>query len=789
MRSISKTIGIALAGLSCFMASEGLTAGLPFMDGFETYAVGTSLSGTNGWETSASTVVVQTNVVWTPRLGTNAMVIPPTVIVSNVLAVMIPTNVWFDFYLTNSMAMPENGIEADAVDSNMTVQLFVETNGYPVVWHPVSHSWLVCSNDYWGTSTTNFNTNAWMHFTVCANYSNQTAAVFLNQHLLLQQVRFMNTNPLQNVWIEMIGGAAVTSFFDDVSARYTPNDMVADLDNDGWRDADEIQANGTVEAIRRLWVTLATTNLTEGGLGGGWLTQPATNVFDVLWTMSATNLQWNASNGFYAAAILTNGVDAGLFPGYETASASYLYSNTFSDVTVSVAFARMPAITTSVTNIGGNGVAGCTMLATASQVYPGGQATFTLSADKAYTLAALKTNGTTATTIGGSLTNAGVTITNIRTDMAVQGVFAYTGRRVVPGDYATIQDALVASLPGDTLIVNNGTCSGGLTLSNRVTLVATNTTVTGGLTVAAGTTGTVSACSGVTIDVTTINGLLVISNGTLNLGTLSFGAGGSVSVLNAAAISVNGVILNGTFMLDSSWTHLRPQTPPFTDNFERYDTGSIMATMGYLGWSTPDSNVVVQDIRYAHGARAVDIPSRTMLSNSMAPASSSNVWAEWYYHEAGRIDESTVIVAGADTNLTMLLFINTNGYVTVFNPDHGVCSVLSNDVWGHPVATLSTSDWPRIAVNMNFLTKRAAVLLNGRLLIQQLRFINTNQTYCAGLQWDAGTAGSTYLDDLNVQTNGAAITSDSIGGGITVAMIIDRYGSIETACGSVFLLR
>jgi len=876
--NITKSIAtMAFAGLLLASPERLAASGTPFYDGFEIYPAGMSINGTNGWVTSTNTVVVTNAVCYQ---GTNSVMVPPSAIVSNLVASDSGSNVWYDFYATNSMAMPANKVTSGDVNSNMTVQLFVETNGYPVVWHPVSNAWLVCSNDYWMTSTTNFNTNAWMRFTVCANFSNKTAAVFLNQHLLLQQVRFINTNLTQGSFFELAGGSSVTSFFDEVSVQYEPTNYTADVDNDGVPDLQEFQTYGNMSTARRLTITAVETNITSGGLGGGALTQPASASnpfsFDVPWTMGSTTLHWAATSGYYATNLLINGVSVGAFTGKNTGSASYDFANTLADATVTVAFAQMPVITASnsaygtitpaltnfypgesraftfqatnshyfisalltngtllatnaysgwgstngaytwqaITNNGGievqylhkytnsmsvvtvggpNGGVGGTITASTNEVYPGESVTFTLMPEQFYGVTALTNNGTLAATFGGCLTTTNHTVTNIQANLSVQGVFTYTAQRRVPQDYATITDAMANAISGDTIVVSNGYLpTSGLVLSNGVGLTATNLNLTGGLTVNAGSHSFLSGCSNLVISSTTNNGLLVVSNGTVNLGTLVLGNNATVQVYNATSFVVNGVTYTGRLTIDSSfWSQVVAQTPPFSDDFERYSTNppAAMAQMGHFGWNASDASVVVQGTVYTQGYQAVVMPLNTVLSNSLAPAASSNIWVDWYYRESGRIDESQVYVPRF-TNLTALVFINTNGYVTVWDAAQPGFHVCSTDVLGVAVATVATSDWPRITVNLNYNTKKAAVFKNGRLLIQQLRFINTNLTYCAAVEWEAGTAGSTYLDNINVWTNAAPVVSDDANqDGTPDAAQIDTAGYIRWPSGSVFKIR
>jgi hypothetical protein len=685
----------------------GVATGLPFYDGFETYVAGTSLTnGPNGWGASPATVVVQTNVVWSPALGTNAVMVPPEAVVSNVLVSADRTNVWSDFCVTNSVAMPVEAVGPDAVNTNLAVQWFVETNGFPVVWHPASNAWLVCSNDYWGTPAAVFNTNAWMRFTVCADYSNQTAAVFLNQHLLLQQVRFINTNLTLSGRFQVNGGYSVTSYIDEVSVRYTPTNSTVDLDHDGMADADEIQLYGSVDI--RHWPVITVIQPANGSIS------PSGSY--AVWLGSTTNFILHTIPAYVVSQVLTNGQSVGSFTGQNTRDASYSWVN----------------------------------------ISPDGLSDGVFSA----------------------------TIT-------------YSARRYVPQDYLTVIAAMAEALPGDTLIVSNGSYSGDVTLGNGVTVVGTNVVLAGNLTVAAGTTGTVWASTGLGISgITTVDGFLMVSNGSVNLGTVVFGAAGAVQVVNAAAVVLNGVTYSGSFTLDATSSQVvLPQTLPFSDDFERYATNpaTVMAQMGHFGWGASDSGIVVQGAMVTQGFKAVEMPLNTILSNSLAPAASSNVWVEWSFRESDRIDESLVDVSGTRTNMAVILFVNTNNYVTVYNPETSSFNVLSNDVLGQPVAKLSISDWPRISVNVNYRTRKAAVLLNGRVLVQQLRFINTNQANCARLECDAGTAGSTYLDAVNFWTNAVSILSaDADGNGVFDALEIDANGYAPTAFfpnGSIFKIR
>lgn len=880
MKESMRRTMVIIGGMTLVLRAGVASAGVPLYDGFESYSVGTSLNGTNGWGVANGSAIVQTNVVWANVLGTNAMAVMPVAVASNLVGSAQKTNVWFEFYLTNSLSMPVSDIGPEGVNSNMAVQCFIETNGYPVVWDPVTNgwagAWLVCSNDYWGTNTAVYNTNAWMQLTVCANYSNHTAAVFLNQHLLMQKVRFCDTSLDQSDWFQMDGCSSRTSYLDEVSARYAPANLALDLDHDGLPDWQEIQTYGNVDTARRLWITAAQTNMTDGGAGGGWLDSPADNPFEVAWTNVSTNLHWSASNGFYAAVLYTNGVSAGIdFNGRQTNYAAWTWINNQADATVRVAFARMPVITASnsiygstmpastnaypgnarkfdfsatnthyyvsgiltngqllstndftgwgssagefvwqniqtnggievlyahkftnsmsVVYVGGPGPGG-SMAVSTNEVFPGESLTFSLTSSPAYVVAALTNNGALVTTFGGQPAVTNYVFTNIQTNLNVQGVFSYTARRFVPQDYQTITDAMANARSGEAVIVVDGSYTNDVTISNGVSLQGTNFTVVGNVVVNTGATGTLVSCSSLVVTGATVNGLLVISNGVVNIGALTISSGATVQVANAATLIANGVTITGPFVLDTTFgTVVAPaaRALPFNDGFEGYPQDAIMATMGVFGWGTTNTGIKVETNTVAEGTKAVLMPAGAVMSNYLASSALPSIWAEWRCRGPIEIDESMVHLAGPDTNLTVFLFVNTNGHVTMYDPDLSVFNVLSNDFFGNQSVKLTPADWARITVNMNFQTKKAAVFLNGRLLKQSLRFINTNKNYCAGLQWDSAPASPAYLDSVNIWTNVDPVVSDDADhDGISDAVEINNYGDVLTwPRGAVFKIR
>jgi hypothetical protein len=297
--------------------------------------------------------------------------------------------------------------------------------------------------------------------------------------------------------------------------------------------------------------------------------------------------------------------------------------------------------------------------------------------------------------------------------------------------------------------------------------------VTGGVTVAGG-------------------GLLVVSNGSVDVGALTLQDGGTVQVYNATAFVAGGATMTGTFTLTAGWDAAAvPQALPFADPFERYAAGVKLKLMGFFGWAASDDSVVVQT-NQAQSGRAAEVPAQTVLSSSVAAPPASNAWIECYYRDTARIPYEWLATLEADTNTTVMLFLTTNGYVTVYNPDLGGWDVCSNDAWGVSVTKVADGAWPRITINRDLARGQAAVFLDGRLLRQELKFVSASPAGSFRVELDAGESESTWFDTYSVRPTAAGIVSeDRDEDGSPDALEIDQFGNTSRSApkGAVYRFR
>jgi hypothetical protein len=218
---------------------------LNFTDGFETYPNGTPLRmlAFCGWAATDAGAVV-TNVPAVVTLGVNAAYIPAGVSVSNTVSAAGITNVWTELYLNQTVQ--ETPESQPLVKSNSAVMLFFATNGFLTIYNPASNGWDVCSNDVQNTRVNPVLTGQWARISIFQNFSNHTAAIFLNDRLMREQVGFISTTLSSYGSVTVNQGQDGTTYLDGVKIWTNVPGLVGDLNFDRIVDAREIELYGSM---------------------------------------------------------------------------------------------------------------------------------------------------------------------------------------------------------------------------------------------------------------------------------------------------------------------------------------------------------------------------------------------------------------------------------------------------------------------------------------------------------------------------------------------------------------
>ncbi|MBU0715400.1 MAG: hypothetical protein KJ964_08600 [Verrucomicrobia bacterium] len=209
-------------------AFAGITNTIPFADDFEVYTNGTPLiNGTNGWYGSSSSIIVQTNTVYT---GTNAAMIPCDSTLSNRFVPASPTNVWIQMDTQPSLYDVTNN---PVVATNMAAMFYINTDGYFVVHNGIatnaagsfdpsnSVNWVIVTN-----ASVPTNAPTWVRISIYEKFSTTNWDLYANGVLVTNNIGFINTNLTNFSWFDLYNGST-TSYLDNVSvAAIDTNEVI-----------------------------------------------------------------------------------------------------------------------------------------------------------------------------------------------------------------------------------------------------------------------------------------------------------------------------------------------------------------------------------------------------------------------------------------------------------------------------------------------------------------------------------------------------------------------------------
>jgi hypothetical protein len=370
-----------------------------------------------------------------------------------------------------------------------------------------------------------------------------------------------------------------------------------------------------------------------------------------------------------------------------------------------------------------------------------------------YVVGSVTNNGVVtpfAETKTATYTDPAASITNNRT---ITAAFVYNGIRYVPGDYETITAALAAALAGDRIMVTNGTYTESVVVSNGIALTVTNSTVT--------------------FNSLTIQGL-----------------GSVVHVVNST-VTVNGTTYTSTFDMNSTWGEVMAAMPlNFFDGFEAYAPGSLVSALSGFGWWASSSSVAVEiPATKAPGSiNDILLPAGQAVSNLVSGSGLNKVWTDLYLMETQAM--SSVDVAVTNDGPAVIMYLGTNGWLTVFNRDAGGWDVCSNDIYG-AAAPRATGSWIRVSWFQDFSDSgTAAFLVDGHVVRQQVPFVG-HVTQYNGLRMVSGCEGEARLDSVSITTNlPSGLSYDGNGNSIADALEVQQNGFVlPLPRGSVFKVR
>ncbi|MBI2440552.1 MAG: hypothetical protein HYV35_04190 [Lentisphaerae bacterium] len=189
---------------------------------------------------------------------------------------------------------------------------------------------------------------------------------------------------------------------------------------------------------------------------------------------------------------------------------------------------------------------------------------------------------------------------------------------------------------------------------------------------------------------------------------------------------------------------------PFTDGFENF-TNQTPLINGTNGWYGSSSNIIVQTNIVRTGAKAAIIPTDSTLSNRFQGLTTTNVWVQ--------VDCRPSVYEGTnyptvDTNVVVMLYVNSNGYVVVHNGSTTNPAASTN--WVTTTSMVGTNNWVTFGIYEDFAAKTWDLYVNGLRITNNLGFIDTSKTNFTGFDVYSGSS-TAYLDNVSVKAPGTII--------------------------------
>jgi hypothetical protein len=406
-------------------------------------------------------------------------------------------------------------------------------------------------------------------------------------------------------------------------------------------------------------------------------------------------------------------------------------------------------LTASVTN----GEGGTVAPVSAASIVWQGMTNFTFNASSGYSVDRVWTNGVLAANYSNSMLKiVGFTWSNVVASGTLDVGFWYDGARTVPRDYTTITGALASALAGDRIMVTSGTYAESVVVSNGVSLTLSNCTVT--------------------------------------FNSLSIQAGSVVHLVNAT-VTVNGTTYTSTFDMDSNWgLSLTAMPLNFLDGFETYAPGSQVSALSAFGWwaSSPGVVVEIPATKAPGSTNDVLMPAGEVVSNLVSGSDITKIWTDLYLMETQTM--SSVDASVTNGGPAVVMYVGTNGWLTIFNRTAGGWDVCSNDIYG-AAAPRATGSWTRVSWLEDFSgSGTVAFLVDGHVVRLQIPFVGAVSQYHS-LRLYSGCGGAARFDSVAIITNlPSGLTYDGDGDGMADALEVHQYGSVVLwPRGSVFKIR
>ena len=222
----------------------------------------------------------------------------------------------------------------------------------------------------------------------------------------------------------------------------------------------------------------------------------------------------------------------------------------------------------------------------------------------------------------------------------------------------------------------------------------------------------------------------------------------------------------------TSWAAQAAQVLPVHDDFEGYTVGQTFLSETN-GWVSPDSGVMVTTAtnHTPGGSKSVIVPGGTSLSNRVdTTGAGSVIWTDAQIWPAVGLPPFNTLPSASFASYF------AEGGVLAVSTNSATWLMCSNTYFGVAMM-IATNTFHRLTLYQNYQSSNSAVFLDGKLVLQDLRFVPPAAQYRRFSIRNENADG--YLDDASITTTvPSGLTDDANGDNVYDANELQQFGYV-----------
>lgn len=158
---------------------------------------------------------------------------------------------------------------------------------------------------------------------------------------------------------------------------------------------------------------------------------------------------------------------------------------------------------------------------------------------------------------------------------------------------------------------------------------------------------------------------------------------------------------------------------PFEDSFENFDDGQLLNIGNYQTFDDEETGAFVSEGGALEGTKVCIVPDSGILTSLVDGSGKDKIWTDMFVKV--KLLEGNPAVP---SSLSSAFYFNMEGYPVVADGSISNWKVLTKTFVASSVTPVTADQWVRVTVIHNYVTKKWALMINDRLIKDDIKFID-----------------------------------------------------------------